>query len=427
MKKNQTIRLTAAILVALPILFSACIKDQCKRSFTYSYYEPVYKTKAEVRANIKSNGPKDLGTTGKLYILGNYIFLNEVDKGIHIIDNTDPSHPVNKNFIDIPGNLDIAVKGNTLYADLYTDLVAIDITNPSNVVLKKVIENIFPERYWGNGISNNTTNIITDWVKKEKTVTEICERDGQVYMDRGLFFATSQSSGNSRPTMGASTSVSPVGMGGSMARFTAMNNHLYTVNTSHLDVFNINTPDNPVRGASINVGQSIETIYPFRDKLFIGSQTGMYIYSVANPGNPAPAGQFNHVRSCDPVIADDDFAFVTLRSGSRCTGFTNELDVLKLNNMTNPQLLKVYPLTNPKGLSKSGDYLFICDGIAGVKIYNASDVMRLELVKTINGIDPFDVIAYNNIALVVAADGLYQYDYSNINDIRLLSKLTVNK
>ena len=82
-------------------------------------------------------------------------------------------------------------------------------------------------------------------------------------------------------------------------------------------------------------------------------------------------------------------------------------------------------MTNPKGLSKSGDNLFICDGAAGLKIYNASNVMNLQLIKTISNIDAYDVIAYNNIALVVAKDGLYQYDYSSLNNIKLLSKLSV--
>lgn len=155
--------------------------------------------------------------------------------------------------------------------------------------------------------------------------------------------------------------------------------------------------------------------------------TGMYVYNVINPDAPVQAGQFQHVRTCDPVIADDTYAYVTLSSGNVCQGFTNELDVLKLNNITDPQLLKVYPLTNPKGLSKSGNYLFICDGAAGLKVFNAADVMNLQLIKTISGIDTYDVIAYNNTALVVAKDGLYQYDYSDINNIRQLSKITVNK
>ena len=78
----------------------------------------MYETRAGVKANIKSNTAKEVQNPGKLYIFGNYIFLNEIDKGIHIIDNSNPASPKNVAFIDIPGNLDMAVKGNILYADL---------------------------------------------------------------------------------------------------------------------------------------------------------------------------------------------------------------------------------------------------------------------------------------------------------------------
>ena len=103
-----------AAIISLAFL-SGCIKDQCKSTNTYTFYKPVYKTTAEVRANIRSNSPRDIEQPGKLYIRGNYIFLNEVDKGIHVIDNSNPSNPARVAFIDIPGNMDLAVKGNILY------------------------------------------------------------------------------------------------------------------------------------------------------------------------------------------------------------------------------------------------------------------------------------------------------------------------
>ena len=82
-------------------------------------------------------------------------------------------------------------------------------------------------------------------------------------------------------------------------------------------------------------------------------------------------------------------------------------------------------MNNPHGLSKDGTTLIICDGKAGLKFYNAADVNNITLLKTISGIDTYDVIAQNGWALVVAGDGLYQYDYSSLGDIKLLSKLTV--
>src|SRR5688572_17626982 len=421
MNKRLTVEIASFLLIAVILGMTACVKDSCKEMHTYTFYEAVYKTKTAVRENIKSNAPRQVEHPGKLNTLGNYIFLNETDKGIHVIDNANPSQPKNIAFIEIPGNMDLAVKGNTLYADLYTDLVAIDISNPANVKLTKVIESVFPYRYWGNGFvgTNNSDQIITDWVKRDTTVTESCERQDWLFTGRAdVFFAVQ--SGNS------ATSKSPVGVGGSMARFTIMNDRLYTVGTSDLDVFNIVNANDPKHTNRLNVGWNIETIYPFKNKLFIGSQTGMFIYNVSNADAPVAAGQFNHVRSCDPVIADDNYAYVTLRSGNVCNGFTNQLEVVKLNNFTNPTLEKTYPMTNPHGLSKDGNTLMICDGSAGLKIYNASNVMSLSPIKTID-MHAYDVIAGGNMALVVAKDGLYQYDYSNLSNIRLLSKIAVVK
>src|SRR6476620_5485277 len=130
------------LLISLSAIFSSCLKDKCHQ--TYTIYRPVYQTIAEVRANIKSNSPRALERPGKFFVIGNYIFLNETDRGIHVINNSNPSAPKNVAFIDIPGNIDLAVKGNTLYADLYTDLVAIDISDPLAAHVTKIVENVFP-------------------------------------------------------------------------------------------------------------------------------------------------------------------------------------------------------------------------------------------------------------------------------------------
>ena len=406
---------TAAVLTML--VFSGCVKDNCKRTYSYTYYQPVYKTTAQVKANIKSNASREIENPGKLFIRGNYIFLNEIDKGIHIIDNRNPASPVNVAFIDIPGNLDLAVKGDALYADLYTDLVTLDIANPLNVVVKNYNEGVFPFRSYGYGFHGDTSKVIVNWEKRDTVMTEDCGEQGfwgQNYMDYSL----NSSAGSS--------SSSPVGKGGSMARFAIVNNHMYTVSNADLKVFNISSAMSPVFTTNVNLSNwQIETIFPLGNKLFIGSQTGMYIYNITNPNSPVAAGSFSHVQSCDPVIADDLYAYVTLRSGTPCQGFTNQLEVLKLNNFTDPSLIKTYKMTNPHGLSKDGNILFICDGNDGLKIYNAADVQNLKLIKHITNIETYDIIAFNKIALLVAKDGLYQYDYSDLNNIRQLSRLGI--
>src|SRR5688572_11628307 len=90
MKKYSYPFLSAAFGLLVSLFFTGCIKDTCHKTYTYTYYAPVYKTKDEVEANIKSNAAKEVQNPGKLFTIGNYIFLNEIDKGIHIIDNANP-------------------------------------------------------------------------------------------------------------------------------------------------------------------------------------------------------------------------------------------------------------------------------------------------------------------------------------------------
>jgi hypothetical protein len=420
MKKSILALPGLAIACCLLLSLQSCLKDSYKRTHTYTYYKPVYKTTAEVRANIKSNAAQPVERPGKIYIKDQYIFLNDIDKGIHIIDNSNPDQPRNVAFIDIPGNLDIAVKGNTLYADLYTDLVAIDITNPLQVSLKKVVESIFPRRYY-DSFRPDTSRIIGHWEKRDTTVTEEADL-GEFIGSGNIFLSVAADAGG-----GKSGSVAPHGMGGSMARFTIASDRLYTVGDNDLDVFNITNAENPVNVSRKSLGWNIETIYPFMNKLFIGSRTGMFIYNISNPDNPVQEGQFTHVSSCDPVIADQQYAYVTLRSGTTCQGFTNQLEILNISNFGSPSLVKIYQLTSPHGLSKDGNTLFICDGRDGLKVYNATNVQNLQLIKHVGDMETYDVIAWNNNALVVAKDGLYQFDYSNLNNIRLRSKINVTK
>lgn len=405
-------------------LFASCFKDTCKSVQTL--YFPVFKTVTQVRADMKSLAPQPLQNTGKLYIFGNYIFLNEVDKGIHVIDNTDAAHPKNISFIAVPGNQDLAVLGNHLYADAYSDLVVFDITNPASVNAVQFVNNAFPERAWyyyytSTATTNPDSVLVTvDYVARDTVVN--CVANNPVYFE--MFDAGGQL-GIASLSSPASKNNNGYGAAGSMSRFAVLNNYLYTVSTSYLNAYDISNGAAPQWKSASAPGWVIETIYPFEDKLFLGSQNGMYIYDVSDAANPVQMGMFAHVRTCDPVIADKSNAFVTLRSGTACAGFTNELDVLNIADLMNPTLQKVYSMTNPFGLSKDGNTLFVCDGAEGLKIYDAANVNDLKLINQITGIETYDVIAYNHKAIVVAKDGLYQYDYSNLNNIQLLSKLAI--
>ena len=60
---------------------------------------------------------------------GQYLFINEKNEDIHVIDNADAANPKNLAFWSIPGNVDMAIQGNFMYVDQYVDLVTVDISN----------------------------------------------------------------------------------------------------------------------------------------------------------------------------------------------------------------------------------------------------------------------------------------------------------
>lgn len=404
---------------AFLFMLSACTKDN--RYDYYTFYRPVYETKAAVKANIKSNTPTAIENPGKIYVKGHYVFLNDIDKGIHVIDYSNPASPVNTAFVNIPGCRDIAVKGNIMYADCYTDLVAIDIADANNVVLKNFINGVFPNRYYDAGIGTDTGKVIVNWVRVDTVV-----RRGDHFREdsAGLF---SVGGVQNSPVPSANNGGQTNGTGGSMAAFALAGNRLYTVDHANLKVFNTSNAAAPQYVSNVVLGSwTIETIFPFQDKLFIGSRNGMMIYSITNADAPSFVSSFQHATMCDPVIADENTAYVTLRSGTFCTGTSNQMDVLNIQNINNPQLIRTYPMTNPAGLSKDGHALLVCDGGSGLKLLDASNSHNITQQAVINNITPYDVIALNGTAIVSAADGIYFVQYALPGTLTIKGKINVN-
>ena len=209
--------------------------------------------------------------------------------------------------------------------------------------------------------------------------------------------------------------VSVDGQGGSLATFTLKGDYLYTVDFFNLSVFNISDVLNPVKVNTINVGFNIETLFSFKEFLFIGSQDAMYIYDVANAELPKLLSQSNHFRACDPVVANDTNAYVTLHSNATCGGTVNELKTYNIEDVENPILLNTRGLTQPKGLSLYGDnYLLVCDDT--VKIFDVSDPSNSIYLDEITTQGAIDIIIRNNHAFIISEFAIAQYQL-NSSDI----------
>ncbi len=421
--KHKSLLPLAFFGLALTAFLSGCLRDDCETTRTFIRFDAVYKTPAECRVGIIAQGPRDLKNPGKIYLLGQYLFINELKEGIHVIDNSDPANPTKIAFWSIPGNVDIAIRGQYLYADQYIDMLTIDISDMQNPQVVCRSENAF--QLYG---FDPQRGYLVEYVQTEVTEEISCQdtRWGQgwflegdvIFVNSGLFDAGGPKTDNSNPLAAA-------GIGGSYSRFGLFDQYLYTIDHSLLRTWSVGSTC-PARLDSTWVGWNIETIFPWKDRLFIGSQTGVFIFNNSNPQRPVLETRFDHATGCDPVVCDEENAYVTIHGGTTCNGTFNQLDVIGIGNLPTANLLKTYPMKRPFGLSVTNDYLYLCDD--GLKIFDKTDPLALKQKSHIAGIKTYDVIALGaGQLLVIGEDGFYQFDASDPANPRQVSHIPVVK
>jgi hypothetical protein len=430
--KTKTIY--TSLIFAGVLLLSGC-QDKLYETFTGN--SPVYLSYEDLRAAVKIETSRDIEKPGKIYFKDNYIFINEIMKGVHVLDVSDPASPENVGFIEIPGNVDIAIKEDVLYADSYVDLVAIDVSDLDDVKEVGRVEDIFPytvpeyDTEYRLGEIDEEKGVVVEWQLKE-IKQEIEQYYYPIYYARSYaenmaLDGASFSGITSGVGGGAGTTF---GVGGSMARFGLYKDYLYTVDNTQLYTFKISDLDNPQELGSKNIGWNVETMFIYDDHLFFGTTSGMLVYSLEIEQNPTYINQYNHITSCDPVVVQNDLAYVTLHDGGWCGRSVNRLDVIRMNSdYTQFTPLKSYPMANPHGLGIDGDVLFICDGDAGLKVFDASDPLQISSNKLAEfpDINTYDVIPLNDYLFMIGDGGFYLYDYSNLQNIHLLSTIPITE
>lgn len=409
------------LLLSLPTL-AGCFRDNCRSSRTFVQLEPIYMTASEARSGLTVEAPRAMEAPGKIYAWGPYVFLGERYKGIHVMDNSDPTNPRPIAFWNLPGNVDMAIRGQYLYADQYMDMVTFDLTNllqPQEVCRAKGAFSLFgydPDKGW-----------IVDYRRTEVARTLDCSDADQIgpwfFSGGGLFMnAEAFSSATTLGSSGADVVVSQ-GVAGSFARFAQHSRYLYGIDNQNLMPFDLSNPACPVGIGTIPVGWNIETIFPWKDWLFIGSNDAVFIFDNSNPAQPILAQTFLHATGCDPVICDERFAYVTIRDGLNCSpNAINQLEVIDIQQLPGAEMRATYNMVNPRGLAQTPTHLFVCDD--GLRVMDKTQAPTLRQVAHVKGIATWDAIYLGaNLLLVVGPDGLMQFDVSNPEDPKWLSRL----
>ncbi|MEL6534849.1 MAG: hypothetical protein AAFQ98_05525 [Bacteroidota bacterium] len=415
------------LLAILSIILLSSCTDDCV--YTWIDLQPQYGLLSDMRsASLEMESPRELENPGKIYYYQNMLLINEVGEGIHIYDNQDPENPTVIGFLPIPGNIDIAVHNNVLYADSYIDLVTFSVANWQAPVQLGRMENLYPSWSYplGNGLfgwyDETQDLLITGYNEVEMTESGACNQNDFIPFFRGgdMLFASAD-----MEAAVSSGSNSGGGQGGSMARFTLAANRLYAVDNNNLHIVSLDNPTAPVRTNEVPIDWGLETIFPYEDMLFFGTTTGMIIHSLANPDNPEYMSTVSHLEACDPVVVQGDYAYYTIRSGNFCGQGEDMLGVVDISNPYAPVEVATHSMDGPYGLGIDGETLFICEGDKGLKVFDASNYENIgsKLTRRYRNVHAWDVIPLGGVLLMVGEDGLYQYDYSDPSNIRELSRI----
>ncbi len=408
---------TLSLVVVLG--FVSCDKTDEGKYADYLVARPLTMLKSEFKNSVEVMAPIPVRESGKIYAYKDYIFINDKNTGVHVVDNSNPAAPTKIAFIKIPANVDISVKDDFLFADSLTDLIVLDISDINNIRQVKRLEDVlYGDVVWPMEVDffenkeiDFNNEILIGW----ETVTErrpIADYENR-FNNGGIF---------NEALADASATNSTTGQGGSMARFKIVADYLYAVDRHNINIFDIADLENPKDLEDVFAGFDIETIFNSEQYLFLGSMSGMFIYDISSPATPTFVSEFQHGTACDPVVVDGDYAFVTLRGGSFCGATESGLFIVDISNITNPTLKISYPLDGPYGLGIKAEKLFVCDGDSGLKVFDKTDVEHLVPLNQFKDIKTFDVIPLENTLLMVGQEALYQYQYLD-NGIELISTL----
>ncbi|MDZ7847755.1 MAG: hypothetical protein U5L96_13865 [Owenweeksia sp.] len=111
---------------------------------TLTEYKPVLMHRDDLQKSLQIAAARPIVNAGKIYRYQNILYINEKYEGVHVYDNADPSNPVAVAFLEIPGNLDIAIQNGVIYADNATDLVGLQLSAQNLTILSRTA-NVFPE------------------------------------------------------------------------------------------------------------------------------------------------------------------------------------------------------------------------------------------------------------------------------------------
>lgn len=405
MKRN-----VISLLLILLVLASGCNREIGEVTLTYNKATAVYGDLSAIRATPLIALNRAIEDPGKIFMGEEVLLIGEEGKGIHVFDNNDANNPFPVLFIDLPFTNEFYVQKDIIYAVSHYDMVKIDI---SNMLAPTIIDrdmHAFSEpivNNQGETLIGFDFDVVTESFKLNGPEAQALQEESIIYFDYMNNMIPKSTIPSSFAGNGTETDQ------GTTNRIAIADNHLYVVTDNSILTF----VDNPTELSVVDkqyLGEDVETIYLSDNQLFIGTQTAMIIMDITSEESPILLSSYWHPMSCDPVLPNGSFAYVTLRSTNQdgCTGEENSLTVVDISNIHDPDDVMIVPMNSPYGMCIQNNNLFVGEGTNGISIFNIT-TPSAPVVEMSFPYEIYDVMPHPNAAdriLTAGPEGLSQYE-----------------
>jgi hypothetical protein len=148
----------------------------------------------------------------------------------------------------------------------------------------------------------------------------------------------------------------------------------------------------------------------------------MYIVDILNEFDPQYISEFSHATACDPVVTNENTAYITIRGGNNCGAIEDQINVIDISNINSPELTSTYLLNEPYGLGYRNNVLYVCSSAEGLTVFDTTNSGNLEK-KNSYSIDVKDVIALQSHLIAVGNQKIIQFEYVNNYELNVLSEI----
>ncbi len=318
-----------------------------------------------------------------IYLYDSLLLVSDAVHGLVVYSVANPSAPNYLQTIRLTEHSGVAAVNGVVFANSAGAILALSLESDTTY---KVLSVIRPSPYYGDGYPP-----MNDY--HEGGIG--CAGPAEVSYD--------------------SPAASRNGAGGSYAVFAVSGSYLYYLRGSSLVTIDIANPAQPEEIGELHINWSVETIFSTGDHLYIGAPDGMFIVDIEKPSQPELIANVGHFRSCDPVVVQGSYAYVTLRAGGICGGTQSRLMVVDVADPAKPRTVYDAPVSTAWGLCVRNNHLYVAFGTAGHGLYDISAPDSPRATKTWETYASKDFIWQEDLLYTMGFDRITILDVSDPN------------